>query len=326
MLPKFFVASTIIFYKYTFLKIKEVKIFLWLSAVFFLFYQTLLCAQNNSYKAELLKKHATQNTKSDKHLTSLYKLSVIFNETNPDSSLFYSNLALKHSSQNHPLFPDIYIQKGISFKIKGLADSANYYFFKSLQIYKNRTDIDNIINANILLGEFLRSTHTLRKAVPYIREAIALSVQNKVYKFLPYSYNRLAAIYYEVSFNKNTNNGFFQDTLNLSIKYVDSSFYWSKKMNVKNYDGSNYNILGAYYFILNKYDMANLYMYKALQDADENGEIIEKPMIYHNISRNYFQTKQYLKAIDAAKQGAKIADSLGVLSGLHFNYYSLSLV
>ncbi|OFX43773.1 MAG: hypothetical protein A2046_05135 [Bacteroidetes bacterium GWA2_30_7] len=277
----------------------------------------------DSAKIELLKSKNVENS-----LQILNEIALQYNESNLDSALHYSYLAQSIAKRisNRSLFADTYYSLGVIFKNKGVVDSANYYLFNSLKIYENLKDIDNVIKLNISIGEYYRSTYNLNKAVQYLKKSITLSQNYNLYGFLPSAYNRLGAVYFELSINNSALDAIYEDTIYKSISYIDSSNYWSSRINTKSYNISNNNILGACYQNLKNYDKANLFLLKALNEAENEKKIIELPMIYRNISLNYMKLKNYKKAEAMALEGAKIADSLGINTSLMFNYYALVLI
>ncbi len=276
--------------------------------------------QNHTYLIDSLRNKA-KNTQNIETKTLLLKqLMLQYGKSNSDSSLFYFRKALNLTKRinNESLLADIYLSGGKTFREIGVMDSANFYLFKSLSLYENIGDNENIIKAKVGLGEFYRAIALYSESITYLKQALILSKKYSIHSYLPQIYNRLGATYYE--YNRNL------DTIRKAIAYIDTSRLWAKKINDFSTNSSNYNVLGASYQNLMEYEKANDFLYRALNEADLNGEIIEKPMIYKNIGTNYFKLKQYDKAIEIATKGAKLADSLGINMSLWFNYHNLFVI
>ncbi|OFX17774.1 MAG: hypothetical protein A2033_02295 [Bacteroidetes bacterium GWA2_31_9] len=257
----------------------------------------------------------------------LNQISSIYNKINPDSALYYAEIAYQKAIKNNltDMLGEIYYQKGVTFKNLGTIDSSRVYLFKSLDLYENENNIEKIIQLNIAIGEFNRSIANFYKGIEYIQTAINLSFSKKMFSLLPYAYNRMAAVVFELAFmTKNGKPNIDTERFHKSIQYVDTSFYWSKNNNFKSYDLSNYNILGACYQNINEYNSAISYYEKALKMADENGEIIEKPILYVNIGSSFCKSKNYDKAISYGLKGYNLADSLDIKNNMIFAALTLS--
>ena len=263
------------------------------------------------------------NKNATKQINILNQISSLYNKINPDSALYYSDIAIHNAGKNNTknLFSAIYYQRGVSFKNKGIIDSARFYLFNALDLFENANDLENIILSNIEIGEFYRSINNLFKASEFIKKAIGISNNKNIYKFLPYAYNRLGAVTFELAFRDSQDDK--TNYFNISIQYVDTSFFWSKKLRSNNYNLSNYNILGACYHNLLRYNIAITYYEKALKIADITGETIEKPIIYNNIGSNYCKIKNFEKAVLYGLKGYNLADSLGIKNNMIYTAYYL---
>lgn len=281
----------------------------------------------NGYIEEInsLKYRLTSAKSATDQIILLNKLSLKYNVVNLDSSIYYARSALsfaKHANNKNQL-ADCYYSLGIAFRNMGILDSAGSYLFGALDAF---TNIEKKTATTIAIGEYYRANSELGKAGTYIYQAISKIKESKRKDMLPYAFNRLAAVYFEMSVNNAVIDGIFEDTLYKTIALVDSSLYWSEKLNTTNYHVSNYNILGACYQKIGEYDKAIIYLNLALREAKRNNEIMEMPMLYRNISLNYLKTKKFGMAKEMALTGARMADSLKTNSGLAFNYYALMLI
>ncbi len=257
-------------------------------------------------------------------ISSLIHIAEKFSETNPDSALFYSNIALRKATQlqNNNLIADCYYELGSAYLKKEIDDSASYYLLNALNLYKEINDSDHYISTLLRLSEYYRSKSELDKAESFARKALSFSSKNNSSNHLALAYNRLGAIVFEQSINNSQKDSLYKDYLVRAILYADSSSFWAEKNNEKKFQSSNDNILGACYTNLKEYDRANHYLRSALNHAD----LFDKPIIYMNIGTNYLKMKDYQNAADMALAGLRIADSIKLSSGLWHNYYLLYLI
>lgn len=297
-----------------------------ITTCFFIFINLGLFANKQNIDQINYLKNQLANSKSNiDKIINLNKLSINYNETNLDSSIFYAQKALLLAKKinNKSLIADSFYTLGTTYKSIGKLDSAGYYLFGALDIYK---DPNKKIITTIAIGEYYRANAELEQAIFFLNKAINDAKKTKNFKNLPHAFNRLGAVYYERSVDNSIIDGFFKDTLDKTIAFIDSSFYWSEKLKIDDYKVSNYNILGACYHKLENYTKAMYYLNLALATAESDNQLIEIPMIYRNISLNYLKTNQLELAKKMALIGAAKADSLQLNSSLAFNYYALVLI
>lgn len=285
----------------------------------------LFANKQNKDEINYLKNQLTNSKSNIDKIINLNKLSINYNETNLDSSIFYAQKALLLAKKinNKSLIADSYFTLGTTYKSIGKLDSAGYFLFGALDLYK---DEEKKIITTIAIGEYYRANAELEQASFFLNKAINDARKTKNFKNLPHAFNRLGAVYFELSVDNSVIDGIFKDTLYKTIAIIDSSFFWSEKLKINKYQVSNYNILGACYRLMKKYDKSIYYLNFALQEANENNKIVEIPMIYRNLSLNYLETKQFDLAKTMALNGAAMADSLKLNSSLAFNYYALMLI
>ena len=258
-------------------------------------------------------------------INSFIAISLIISIIIPISSCYSSNYnkKIQKDKNKNILIAGEYYQKGVKFKTDNISDSAYFYLIKAKEEFENSNDFLNLIKTNTALSEYYRSIYMLNNATRYANEAIRISYKNKLFIHLPYIYNRLAAIFFEKAVDNSKINSFYQDTTQLAIRFVDSSEYWSKKLNYSNYKISNYNILGACYKNLKMHDTAIYFLKEALTIALYKGATDELPMLYRNLGANYLTKGKYDIAISHANRGVAYSDSLHFNSGLWQNNYLL---
>ncbi len=210
------------------------------------------------------------------------------------------------------------------YKALDIIDSAKEYLYKAISLSDKKKDYNNLILSYITLAELLRATYHSDIADRYIYSAFEISFHKNIYTYLPYAYNRLAAIFFEKFYNKNIP----QDTANIykAIEYVDSSFFWSKKLNTEEEQISNYNILGACYSTLKDYEKSMFYLRKALELLKNKNDIGTLPYIYKNIAEVYYKIGNIDSAVFYAEKSANLANKYKLNEAAWFAYDLLTTI
>jgi len=241
-------------------------------------------------------------------------------KSNSRQSIIYAEKAYEKALEEKDSFyiADVALKLANLYKSIAVMDTAKFYIYQALEIAKQNQNFESIIKAYITLGELNRAVYHADIADEYIRSALNISFKQGILNYLPYAYNRMAAIYFEKFYNNKLpadSNYFYQ-----AINYVDSSFYYAKLIKSNSFDVSNYNILGACYTALNDFDKSNYFLFLALEEAQEYKLYDELPLIYKNIGSNYFKNKQYKKAVEFGQKGFLLADKLELQEISYFSY------
>ncbi len=259
-------------------------------------------------------------SKENKNFDKYYIFANKYINKNTQKSILYSDSAFQTASQIKDTSAIVKASLFLTdlYKDKAMMDSAKKFVYLALKLSEESKAYSLLIKSYIALGELNRAMYHSDIADVYIKSAIDISNEKGILKYMPYAYNRMAAIYFEKFFNKKIkpDSNFFYK----SIKYVDTSLFWSEKFNNSYYLVSNYNILGADYSVLKKYNKSNKYLLLAFEGAKKINDLENMSLIYKNIAQNYFEKKEYEKAIEMAKKGAEIADSLQFQEIAWFNY------
>lgn len=299
---------------------------------FILFIVLLVIASINSLAQKPKEKDVTnllynaQHTTVDSLKINYYnRISRIYLSNNLDSSIYYGRKALTLSYQikNKELLSDSKHVIGVSYLNMSKLDSAGSYLFSALELTTDKLKKTKI---KITIGEYYRANAEWNKSANVLKQSIVEAIRSNNTNLLPQAFNRLGAVYFELSINNAVLNEIYRDSILKTIAFIDTSFLWSKKLNTKKFDLSNYTILGACYHKLKDYTKAIYYLEQALTLCKEENDLVDAPIIYRNLSSIYQDAKQYSKAKEMALLGAYLADSLKVYSSLAFNYYELVLI
>lgn len=124
------------------------------------------------------------------------------------------------------------------------------------------------------------------------------------------AYNRYSAILYEI------------DSLDIAIKYADSSIFYATQINREKVLASNYEILGAVYHAKKDFERSIVYYLKSLEINLKNSDSLSLANNYTNIGIAYYSLSEFALAIDYLEQSAQINvkfnNKNGLLNSLNF--------
>ena len=218
-------------------------------------------------------------------------------------------LTISDKAGYQPVKAKVLHNLGITYcKIGEYSKSLNY-LFDELKLRENNPEWDVLLLENnySAIGEAFRAVGTYNLALENLNKALKISIDNRDEKGQANIYNRLAAVYHELSFKEfDTAASFKADELaNKSINLNDNSK--DKELYI-----SNLNIIGAAYTFRNDVTNALKYFLLALNEADKLDDYADKPNIMNNIATLYNQIGEYKTAIDYALQSHIISDKSGI--------------
>lgn len=191
-----------------------------------------------------------------------------------------------------------------------------------------RVDIESIIYRH--LGETYRAAQLYELSELYLLKSIAISKNLQESLNLAISYNRMAALYYEWTYNRrkegkiNSPDYIFIDKRNISLlisqlkkldKYLfkaDSLLVFQEPINSAQIKLSNLNISGAFDRINLNYKEAEKKLLESLEIGIRIGDNFETPMVMINLANMYFDLKQYKKVEQYSYKALKYAEEKNV--------------
>jgi signal transduction histidine kinase len=156
----------------------------------------------------------------------------------------------------------------------------------------------------VLIGESYRAIGNYDLAVEYVNKGLALFQEEKD---IAYAYNRLAAIYFEISYTKLDTVADYK-----AEEYASKSLEISKNKKNTELTISTYNIIGGILTAREKYDDALKYFFYAIDEADKDSTYTDKPNILYNISNVYYIKHNYEKAIQYGIQSYELSNKYGI--------------
>ncbi len=210
---------------------------------------------------------------------------------------------------------DCYYQYGRYWKYFDEYESAVNKLLEAIYIYEANGITDKIAESYRFIGETFRGSMNYQFAINYLNKAKNLFQKIKDNVGLARTYNRFAAVYFEMIY-KDSNNIQFYDSLishyNLSQKIaLDSN--WTDLI------VSNYNIYGAAFANYRKSDSAKKYLLLAKKVAEENDLVIDIPMILAHLGNIALNQKKYELAVDFGRQSYAMSNKYNLVSYKQFS-------
>jgi signal transduction histidine kinase len=224
------------------------------------------------------------------------------NDLNSLELLCSQGIKLSQTLKNKPKLGEFYFYLGYFYHQKGRYPQSYTNLINSLQIFEKIGD-EKLLSENYrLLGESNRATGNFDLALEYLDKALVYFKKSNDTIGIASSYNRKAAVFYEISIPDSLL--FYALTSNKLLEKYDS---------VNKIIANNYNILGAFY---SNHDKKSAFEYykKALDILEKRDLVIDKSHIYINIARIYYDEKDFVTAKEYATNAYKIAINKGVNS------------
>ncbi|MCX6163784.1 MAG: tetratricopeptide repeat protein, partial [Ignavibacteriae bacterium] len=166
--------------------------------------------------------------------------------------------------------------KGRAYLKLGEYPGAMTAFFEELTLREKNTEWENSSAGNVynMIGESYRAVANYYLAIEYLNKALKINEEKKDEKEIANTYNRLAAVYYEMSFRWNDTSANY-----ISEEYAKKSLEISGKLKDNDLTISSYNIIGAVYSSRKDFDNALKYFFLALVDATKDTTYADRPNI-----------------------------------------------
>jgi signal transduction histidine kinase len=182
-------------------------------------------------------------------------------------------------------------------------------FIEELKLREKNPDWENssVGNAYTMIGESYRAVSNYDLSIENLNKGLKINIEKNDYKEIAHSYNRLAAVYFELSFH-------LSDTAQnkISEDFARKSLEISEKIKNNELTISSYNILGSLYYQRKNPDGALNFYFIALNEADKDTTYSDKPNILNNISNVYLNTGNYGKSIEYGLQSYEMSKKSGI--------------
>ncbi len=191
---------------------------------------------------------------------------------------------------------------GEYWKIFGDFDKSTEYHFKSIDYFEKTENEKELAISYLGLAETYRAAAIYKKALKYLKTAENLSEDLANDYLLAKTYNRKAAVLYEM------HEGSKREVIDYAIKsnsLIDLNSSFDLAVN-------NYTIIGGTYRFFKKYDSAETYFYKALRLSKRKNDVYNYPTILANLCYSYYSKGEIEKAINYGKRAYKFKEEKGL--------------
>ncbi|MFZ4592103.1 MAG: tetratricopeptide repeat-containing sensor histidine kinase [Ignavibacteria bacterium] len=207
---------------------------------------------------------------------------------------------------------EVYSQVSSYYYTLGNYTKALEYIFIDLKILESNPKVNTlkIGRCYVNIGEIYRATTDYDNALLNLDKSVSIFTElknNEGAKGLSHSYERIAAVYFELSYKTDS-------TLVLkAMDYASKSLELSEKYKITNRKISNWNILGACQIMNENYDKALELFNMALIESYKDSTYSDRSNILNNIASCYIKMEDYKKAIIYAQMSYDESKKRGVL-------------
>jgi len=206
---------------------------------------------------------------------------------------------------------DIYALVSSYYNNLGNYSKALEYLLIELKILEN-SDKYNALKTGkcyVNIGETYRAATDYNYALINLNKSVSIfsSLNNdEGIKGMSHSYERLAAVYFELGYKSDTSN------IRKAIEYSNKSIEIADKYNLIARKINNRTILGACQLLLKNYNEALIIFNTALKESYKDSTYSDRCNIMNNIASCYFSMSNYEKSIEFAKQSYEESKKRGI--------------
>lgn len=264
-------------------------------------------SSNDSLFQEL--KKATQSEKSFHY----NNLSVIYQNTNLDSALFFASKAvtnaikfgkIKELSRGYGLLGKVFV-------FKGDFDAAENYLDSSIYLAKSRFP-EIYLNALLNKAMILENRGVFAHALEIYHQTLDLSDSLGLESVRAQSLNNLGIVYKSL------------EKYEEALKYYEEALEIKKSQNDQDAIAFILNNMGTLYDMLGDTEKALSVYNLSLEINKKQGNTLAVSYIEHNMAMIYKEMKQYEKALEIFISSLKVAKHSNDVMGIAYNYNQLA--
>jgi len=309
--------AIVVLYDYFKLNALKLRIYLTLALLFI----TITCfGLVNRGRVDSLKILVTSSLKSQSgpdtvNINRLNTLAQNYFDTNPDSTLYYSQKSIAFSRKiNYKAgIANGLVQTAHANYFKGKFTQAEQEFDEAILIYKKLNDNTGLSNCYMLYGRMYNLLANYREALYYINLALDL---NKKYKNEIYEsdcYKNIGIVYYS------------EGQLSKALDYYYKALFIALKLHNNAFMAADYNDIGVVLQSMELYPKALEYYKKALKLFAGTKDLNGVGTINENIGEVMLNEKNYDRAIIYCTKSINIAKKQDDKDGMMSDYTDLGL-
>ena len=297
--------------------LKKFRHILLLASVFSFHTGNILLAQNSSsvHLLDSLLTEAKQTTGIRK-ITALDKISRYYWEKNPDSSLYYSNLALVEAQRDksNEALGDAYNSMGNAYSSKHENETAITYYLKSKDYREKSGDWTKVGHSLSNLGLTLRDLKRYSESISSYRQAAKYYNDAKNYLFEGISYLDIAQVYRQLN------------DLNRALENAILAINIFLEHDITQPLARCYNFIGNLHKDLKNFDLAEDYYLKAYEIWSKANNLSGISSALNNLGIIYDEKGNYEKALENYNRSLDIAIQLNDSIGISTAYNNIGFI
>ncbi|KAB2871115.1 MAG: sensor histidine kinase [Bacteroidales bacterium] len=287
--------------------------------LFFLFLIAYLSVQaqtdRNKFTIDSLRQVANSTSGIDK-ITALDKIARIYWNTNPDSAIYFSSLAVSEAKRDKSdlSLGDAYNSLGNSYGSKGDFEMALDYYYKS-KSHREQTNnkikvaysLSNISLALKNLNRFSESITSLKQAAEICREVDSPEDEATMYQ-------EIANIYIN-----------FHD-LNRALEYAIKAVNIYLSNNINSGLANSFNFIGSLHKDLKNFDLAEEYYMKALNIWTKENDELGLSSAFNNLGIIFDEKGDDQKALEYYSKSLELSEKHGDMLGVSIALNNLGYI
>jgi len=271
-------------------------------------------AQVNSRNAAIDSLTAIANSNNGIIKVTAYdKISRLYWQTNPDSSIYYAALALSEAEKDKSdaCYGDAYNSMGNAYSSKGEYEVSLEYYTKSKEHRERSNDLLKVSYSLSNIALALQNLKRYSEAMESFKKAASIcnSLENPAEEAI--INQQIASLYRNL-----------QD-LNRSLEYALKAVNINLNNNITSGLARNYNFIGLLHKDLKNFDLAEEYFLKSLKIWQQEKNEEELSSTYNNLGIVYDEKKDAQKALEYYLKSLELAKKLGDLKGIAVAYNNI---
>ena len=236
----------------------------------------------------------------------LIKIGKVYENSLPDSALYYYNTALSASiiaNRKKDIAKCLFFIGAVYYD-QGDYSKAMTYYLKSLKIFEIAGDMEGVADSYINIGMINSDQGIYDKAIEYYSKSL------KIFEGLR-DMGGVSACYINIG---NVHLG--MDVYDKAMVYFLKSLKIKVELKDKKGIAICYIGIGNVHFMLSSYDKAKEYYLKSLNIEKETGNKYKIANCYNSIGSVYFKQGAYNKAMEYYMESLKINEEIGNKNGM----------
>lgn len=249
------------------------------------------------------------------NINRLNKLAANYFDSNPDSTLYYSqkSIILSRKINYKAGIASGLVQIAHANFFNGKFTEAQQEFNEAILIYKHLKDFNGISNCYILYGRMYNLLAKYKLALNYLNLALEINKKINNENNEADCYKNMGIVY------------FSEGQLSTALDYYYKALFLALKEHNKLAAAANYNDIGFVLYGMEVYPEALNYYKKSLNILQGTSDLLAFGTVNQNIGEVFFAQRDYDRAISYLTKAIKIAEKQDDKEGLSSVYTDIGL-